>query len=80
MDHEPHHLSPPTALDRFLQTDPADAGCAETFALLEVCVEQALAGVDIDLSHPRVAAHLRGCDPCAEDFRGLLAQVQSFPG
>jgi hypothetical protein len=47
---------------------------------LEVCVEQALAGVDIDLSHPRVAAHLRGCDPCAEDFRGLLAQVQSFPG
>ncbi len=26
---------------------------------------------------PRVAAHLRACGPCAEDFAGLLAAVTS---
>ena len=69
-----HRLPADSALTRFLDADPADAGCAETFALLAVCVEEALAGHDIDL-HPRVAAHLRACEPCAEDFRGLIAQV-----
>ena len=27
--------------------------------------------------YPGVAAHLRACDPCAEDYRGLLLAAQA---
>ena len=29
--------------------------------------------------YPGVAAHLSACDPCAEDFHGLLLAVQADP-
>ena len=62
------------ALERFLSTDPCDAGCAETLRLLHVYVDAQLAGEEPD---PRIAAHLRACAPCEEDRRGLLAAVLS---
>jgi hypothetical protein len=62
-------------LRRFLDTDPADAGCAETFRLLDVYVERELARGDARLAFPRVAAHLDVCGPCIEDVRGLLAVI-----
>ncbi len=34
------------SLERFLKTDPADAGCAETFELLDRYVERELAHGD----------------------------------
>jgi hypothetical protein len=63
-----------SALDRFLRTDPRDVGCAEAMELLHVYVEL----VDADASadrYPGIAAHLRACGPCGEDFDGLLAAL-----
>ena len=65
------------ALERFLQTDPADAGCGETAERLHAYVELVVAGEDPELSYPGITVHLRGCSPCAEDFDGLLALLRA---
>lgn len=69
-----------TALWRFLGTESADAGCATTMELLDAYVEVVLAGGDAETTMPGVAAHLRSCTPCIEDFEGLLAAVREFSG
>lgn len=60
-------------LQRFLQNDPDDAGCDETFAMMHLYVERDLAHGDAARRYPRVARHLLSCGPCAEDCRGLHA-------
>jgi hypothetical protein len=60
-------------LDRFLDTDPRDVGCAETTALLDVYVELTLTKAEPERRYPGLAAHLRACAPCRQDFDGLLA-------
>jgi hypothetical protein len=60
-------------LTRFLETDPQDAGCAETFELIDVYVDLTLSNGRPELRYPGIAAHLRACRPCASDFEGLLA-------
>jgi hypothetical protein len=64
-------------LERFLTTDPQDAGCSETFEFIDVYVDLMLGGVGAEARYPRIAAHLRSCHPCAEDFEGLLLAVGS---
>ncbi len=67
------------SLERFLRTDPADAGCAETFELLDRYVERELAHGDAASSYPGIAAHLSSCNPCVQDFEGLLAAIAVQP-
>jgi len=62
-------------LERFLRTDPRDAGCEEAMAVLHIYVDLTLAGADAAGRYPGAAAHLLACGPCAEDFTGLLAAV-----
>jgi len=65
-----------SALDRFLETDPRDVGCEEAMDLLHVYVE--LVATDTAAAatrYPGIAAHLRACGPCSEDFEGLLVAV-----
>lgn len=63
-------------LDRFLQTDPRDAGCDKAMELLHVYAEIAAADPGAaEQRYPEVAAHLRACGPCAEDLEGLLAAI-----
>jgi len=62
-------------LERFLRTDPRDAGCDEAMAVLHIYVDLMLAGGDAAARYPGAAAHLLACGPCAEDFTGLLAAV-----
>jgi hypothetical protein len=64
-----------TALDRFLHTDPRDVGCAEAMDMLHVYADLVAAGVRAEQRYPGIAAHLRACGPCGEDFEGLLAVV-----
>lgn len=65
-------------LDRFLRTDPRDAGCATAMELLHVYAELAAADPrTAEHRYPEVAAHLRACGPCAEDFEGLLAAIKA---
>ena len=65
------------AMLRFLQTDPADAGCEQTLELLHVYAELTLAGADAERAYPGIKAHLRSCGPCLDDFEGLLAAVRA---
>jgi hypothetical protein len=68
------------ALERFLKTDPQDAGCAETFDLLDRYVERELAYGDAAQQYPGIAAHLSTCNPCVQDFEGLLAAIADPTG
>jgi hypothetical protein len=65
------------ALDRFLQTDPDDAGCGGAMELLHVYAELTLADPDAARQrYPQVAAHVLACGPCAEDLEGLVAAIR----
>ena len=65
------------SLRRFLDTEPADVGCGDTFGLLAAYVDRQLDFADAETRYPGVAAHLRVCGPCGDDFRGLLAAARS---
>ena len=64
-----------SALDRLLRTDPRDVGCAEAMEMLHIYVDLVAAGERADQRFPGIAAHLRACGPCGEDFAGLLTAV-----
>ena len=64
------------ALDDFLRTDPRDVGCDQAMEMLHVYVELVAAGNPAEQRYPGIAAHLRACGPCGEDFEGLLAAVR----
>jgi hypothetical protein len=65
------------ALDQFLRTDPQDVGCEQAMEIFDIYVDGVLnEGIEaIERRYPGVAAHLRSCGPCGEDFAGLLAAV-----
>ncbi len=63
------------ALERFLRTDPRDAGCDGAMAALHVYADLVAAGADAAARYPGIAAHLAACGPCAEDLTGLLAAI-----
>ena len=65
------------ALDGFLRTDPRDVGCEQAMEVLDSYVDVVSAdGAEAaERRFPGVAAHLRACGPCGEDFAGLLAAV-----
>lgn len=64
-------------LRALLATDPRDVGCEETWQLIDTYAELVLAGEDPEQSFPGITAHLSSCDPCAEDYRGLLNTMRS---
>jgi hypothetical protein len=64
------------ALDDFLRTDPRDVGCAQAMEMLHVYAELMSAGAAAEQQYPGIAAHLRACGPCGEDFDGLLAAIR----
>ena len=65
-----------SALERFLRTDPRDVGCAQAMEMLHTYAELTAAGTAADQRYPGIAAHLRACGPCGEDFDGLLAALR----
>ena len=73
-------MSNQAALERFLDTDPADVGCEQAMEILHVYAELLAAGGDTASRLPGVAAHLAACGPCDEDFQGLLAAITQEPG
>lgn len=60
-------------LTGLLGTPGEDAGCMGGFALLAEYVEGELEGRNVRELFPAVAAHLRNCPACAEDYEGLVA-------
>jgi len=65
-------------LDELLAADPVDAGCAAGFEVLHEYVEEELEGGQPAHAHPGLAAHLRSCPACREDYRGLLEASEQF--
>ena len=65
------------ALNEFLRTDPRDVGCEQAMEVLDIYVDIVTTdGAEAaERRFPGVAAHLRACGPCGEDFDGLLAAV-----
>ncbi len=63
------------ALERFLQTNPADVGCEQAMEILHAYVDLVAADPAAADRYPGVSVHLSACGPCSEDFRGLLAAV-----
>ena len=66
------------AVEQFLRTDPRDVGCEQAMELLDIYVDTMMTeGAEVtERRYPGVAAHLRACGPCGEDFAGLLAVVR----
>jgi hypothetical protein len=62
-------------LDEFLQTDPRDVGCAQAMDMMHAYADLVAAGIPAAERYPGIAAHLRGCGPCGEDFDGLIAAL-----
>ena len=62
-----------SALDRFPRTDPRDVGCEQAMEMLSIYVELVAIDAPAEQRPPGIAAHLRSCGPCGEDFEGLLA-------
>ena len=69
-----------SAMDRFLRTDPRDVGCAQAMEMLHIYAELTAAGAPAEQRYPGIAAHLRACGPCGEDFEALLAAVRDEAG
>ncbi len=64
------------ALDDFLRTDPHDVGWPGAMAMLHIYADLVAAGEPAEQRYPSVAAHLRACGLCGEDFDELLAAVR----
>lgn len=64
-------------LRTLLTIDPRDIGCEATWQLIDAYAELVLTGKDPEQSYPGITAHLSSCDPCAEDYRGLLHAMRS---
>ncbi len=69
-----------TALEHFLATDPRDVGCEAALSMLHVYSELSVSGAEPERQFPGIAAHLKACGPCGEDFAGLLAAIVAPPG
>ena len=67
------HAQP--GLDYLLAADPGDAGCDVAFHVLDRCAQAELNGTGPENRFPGVAAHLRRCQACHQDYQGLLAAV-----
>jgi len=50
-----------------------DSGCDGGFAVLAEYVERELEGANVRDLLPAVAAHLRNCPACSDDYEGLVA-------
>ena len=67
-----------SAWERFLRTDPSDPGCGGAMEIMDVYAELAVAGGPAaEQRYPGVAAHLRVCDPCAQDLEGLMILIRA---
>ena len=67
-----------SAFERFVRTDPSDTGCAGAMAVMDVYAELAVAAQPVaEQRYPGVAAHLRVCDPCAQDLEGLITLIRA---
>ena len=72
-------MNGPSAIERLLATDPRDAGCGETFAVIGVFAESVTGRGDAAARFPGVPAHLAACPSCSQDLQGIVAAADCGP-
>lgn len=65
-------------LHRVLGRAGPDPGCERCFDVMDQAVEAQVAGEDLSLRFPEVAAHVHDCAACREDLVALRAYVQGM--
>ncbi len=68
----------PRDIEALLSESTVDSGCAAGFDVLHSFVEEELTGKDPTGSQPGLAAHLRSCPACRQDYLGLRDAVTRF--
>jgi uncharacterized protein YuzB (UPF0349 family) len=63
-------------LHRLLGPAAPETSCDECFARLDAYVDRDVLTGDAAQAMPELAAHLRGCPACAEDYESLRALVR----
>jgi hypothetical protein len=71
-------MSTDGTVDEMLAADLVDSGCAAGFEVLHQYVEVESSGGDPARTQPGLAAHLRSCPACREDYHGLRDAVDEF--
>jgi len=61
-----------------LDAETVDAGCSAGFEVLHEYVESQLNGGDPERELPGLAAHLRSCPACRDDYLGLVDATTRF--
>ena len=61
-----------------VEAETVDAGCAAGFEVLHQYVESELSGGDPEHELPALAAHLRSCPACRDDYSGLVDIAKRF--
>ena len=69
-------MSERETLTGLLGTPGEDAGCDGGLAVIARYVELELEGREVRELFPGLAAHLRNCPACAEDYEGLVVLVR----
>ncbi len=64
-------------LRRLLGSGEPEVTCEVCFAQLDVYVDAQVLGADLEGSVPGMAAHLRGCPACEQDYDSLKALVSA---
>src|SRR5215469_5772696 len=68
-----------SVLDRFLQIDPRDVGCAKAIKMLHIYVDLVAAGGPAQQRSPGIAAHLHGT-PAAGAVAGGVEEPEHAGG
>ncbi len=71
-------MTTPRDIEALLPDSTVDSGCAAGFEVLHSFVEAELSGADAAASQPGLAAHLRSCPACREDYLGLRDAAARF--
>jgi hypothetical protein len=71
-------MSTASEILELLTAETVDAGCAAGFEVLHEYVESELAGGDPERELPGLAAHLRSCPACRDDYSGLVDAATRF--
>lgn len=74
----PDHLD--RTINRLLGPAAPETTCDECFEQIDAYVERDLRTGDAAAAMPRLAAHLRGCPACAEDYDSLRALLVDDDG
>jgi hypothetical protein len=71
-------MNPDEDVFELLEAQTVDVGCSAGFEVLHQYVESELSGGNPEHELPGLAAHLRSCPACRDDYSGLVDAAKRF--